>query len=36
MVLIWPPYTWIFMILNDNLLVNTFTTEIYNPYKYLF
>ena len=30
-----PPYTWIFIVLDDNLLVSTFTTEVYNPYKYL-
>ena len=30
-----PPYTWIFIMLNNNLLVSTFTTEMYGPYKHL-
>ena len=30
-----PPYTWIFIVLDDNFLVSTFATEVYGPYKYL-
>ena len=30
-----PFYTWIFIVLDDNLLVGMFTTEVYGPYKYL-
>ena len=30
-----PPCTWIFIILDNNLLVSTFTSEVYGLYKYL-
>ena len=34
-VLMRPPYTWIFIVLNDNFLVGIFTSEVYGPCKYL-
>ena len=30
-----PSYTWIFIVLNDSLLVSTFTMEVYGPYEHL-
>ena len=30
-----PLYTWIFIMLNNNLLVGMFTTEVYGPCEYL-
>ena len=30
-----PPYTWIFIVLDDNLLVGTFITEVYGSYEHL-
>ena len=35
-VLMRPLYTWIFIMLDNNLFVGTFTTEVYGPYEYLF
>ena len=31
----WPFYTWIFIVLDDNLLVGTFASEVYGPCKHL-
>ena len=30
-----PLYIWIFIMLNNNLLISIFTTEMYGPYEYL-
>ena len=30
-----PPYTWIFIIFNNNFLIGMFITEVYGPYEYL-
>ena len=34
-VLIRPPYIWIFIMLDDNFFVGMFAMEVYGPYEYL-